>query len=308
MNERLGAAHTAALIPYPALIGALRTALREVAAGRIACPERQVVPMQGGARLLSMVATAPDIAVHKLVAVAPANPLRGLPTILGQLNVIDAATGACLLTLDGATVTGRRTAALSMLGVATLLGRAPQRVLLAGTGTQALHHAQALAALYPQARVDLAGRSRHAAERFCAEHAPACPMLVPASLDAIAPEVDLVIACTTSKQAFYHQPARAGRLLIAVGAFTPEGAEIGAATVRASRLFVDDLAGAKHEAGDLIQAGVDWAGVHGLAAALDLPPMADTEPVLLKTVGCAAWDLAAARVALDQQRREPVLI
>jgi len=38
--------------------------------------------------------------------------------------------------------------------------------------------------------------------------------------------------------------------------------------------------------------------VKGISAALDAGPMADAEPVLFKTVGCAAWDLAAARVAL----------
>lgn len=180
MNARLDAAATAQLLPYPALVDALRVALGDVAQGRIACPERQVVPMGEGARLLSMVATAPDIAVHKLISVVPANPARGMPTILGQLSVLDAATGASLLTLDGATVTGRRTAALSMLGVATLLGRAPRRVLLAGTGAQARFHAQALAALYPGAQVDVAGRAPGSAEGFCHGLLAQCPGLRPA--------------------------------------------------------------------------------------------------------------------------------
>lgn len=96
----------------------------------------------------------------------------------------------------------------------------------------------------------------------------------------------------------YRHPARAGRLLIAVGAFTPDAAEIDPVTVRSSRLYVDDPAGAAHEAGDLIQAGADWGGVQGLAAAFAKPAEADAVPVMLKTVGCAAWDLAAARVAV----------
>jgi 1-piperideine-2-carboxylate/1-pyrroline-2-carboxylate reductase [NAD(P)H] len=295
----LNAAQTAALIPFLELVDALRTAVAQAADGSIACPARQVVPMADGAVLLSMVATAPDIAVHKLISVVPANGARGLPTIAGQVSVVDAATGAIRLTLDGATVTGRRTAALSMLGIATLLGRAPRHVLLAGTGTQALNHVQALAALYPDARICIAGRTRDAAERFVAEAGAAISVnLLAADLTGFADDIDVVITATTSKQPVYLHAARAGRLLIAVGAFKPDAAEIAPATVLASRIFVDDPMGAHHEAGDLLQAGVDWIEVSGLNQALGAAPPADREPVLFKTVGCAAWDLAAARVAL----------
>ncbi|SFU53428.1 bifunctional Delta(1)-pyrroline-2-carboxylate/Delta(1)-piperideine-2-carboxylate reductase [Pseudoduganella namucuonensis] len=300
MDAKLDARGTAALLPYPALVEALRLAVAQVADGVIACPERQVVPMRDGAALLSMVATAPDIAVHKLISVVPANAARGQPTILGQVSVVDAVTGGVALTLDGATVTGRRTAALSMLGVATLLGRAPRRVLLIGTGAQAGHHAQALGALYPGARVDVAGRDLAQAEAFCAQYRGACPALRaarPLAATPVADDTDVVVTCTTSKTPVYAEAARAGRLLVAVGAFKPDAAEIAPDTVRASRVYVDDPAGASHEAGDLIQAGVDWSSVRAFALALARPPR-DGSPILFKTVGCAAWDLAAARVAL----------
>ena len=297
----LNAAETAALIPFPALVVALRLAVSQAAKGAIVCPNRQVVPLADGAVILSMVATAHDIAVHKLITVVPANGARGLPTIAGRVSVLDAATGAIELTLDGATVTGRRTAALSMLGIATLLGRAPRHVLLVGTGTQTLNHAQALAALHPAARISIAGRTRAAAERFIAAHGFAAAATEVEHMDDD-DDVDVVVTGTTSKQPVYLHAARAGRLLIAVGAFKPDAAEIAPATVLASRVFVDDPEGARHEAGDLLQAGVDWTQVQGIAQALGRPPLADSEAVLFKTVGCAAWDLAAARVALSLQR------
>lgn len=310
----LSAADTAALIPFPALVDALRLAVAQAAQGIIACPARQVVPLAGGV-ILSMVATAPDIAVHKLITVVPGNSARGLPTISGQVSVLDAATGAIVLTLDGATVTGRRTAALSMLGIATLLGRAPRHVLLVGTGTQALNHAQALSVVYPHAAISIGGRTGASAERFIAEHLHASgagpanqgrATRRPAAADigAMADDIDVVITGTTSKQPVYVHPARAGRLIIAVGAFKPDAAEIAPATVLGSRIYVDDPEGARHEAGDLLQAGADWLQVQGIAQALSAAPMADSEPVLFKTVGCAAWDLAAARVALSSSRAE----
>ena len=67
----------------------------------------------------------------------------------------------------------------------------------------------------------------------------------------------------------------------------------------ASDVFVDDRAGARHEAGDLIQAGIDWDEVRSLASALGAQATTDTgikRPVMFKSVGCAAWDLAACRV------------
>jgi 1-piperideine-2-carboxylate/1-pyrroline-2-carboxylate reductase [NAD(P)H] len=72
--------------------------------------------------------------------------------------------------------------------------------------------------------------------------------------------------------------------------------EIGARTIGGSLLYVDDVAGARHEAGDFIQAGVDWSTVKGINDGVANRPALD-KPIVFKTVGCAAWDLAAGRVA-----------
>ncbi len=288
---------TAELLPYDVLVEALRVAALELASGAIHCPQRQVVAISGGGAVLSMLAAGADLAVHKLVTVVPANRERGLPTIHGQVSVWNLDDGAQLLSLDGATVTGRRTAALSMLGIQALLPHRPRCVWLTGTGAQARHHVEALTELFPEARISVAGRTPGASEKFCSGHAHLGATLTPAREAAIADDIDVFIACTTSREPVYREPARADRLLVAVGSFSPDAAEIDAATVRGSEVYVDDPEAARHEAGDLIRAGVDWDRVRPLAAALAAagPPRG---PVLLKTVGNAAWDLAAARVAV----------
>ncbi len=293
------AARTARLLEPLALVEAIAAAARDGAAGRLTSPERQVVPLGEGGVLLSMPATAPDIAIHKLVNVQPANGQRGLPTIHGVVAVYDAATGRPLCLLDGPEVTGRRTAAVSMLAIRHGLAQPPREVLLIGTGVQARHHLQALQAVYPQTLVWVRGRTAAAAQAFvgaAAGHVKPCPAEVPE-------HVDVVIAATTSKAPVYDLPARAGRLVIGVGAFRPDMAEIGPATLQGSALYADEPAGARHEAGDLIQAGVDWTHVRPLAALLDAA--ADhTLPLVFKSVGSAAWDLAAGRTALAALRRE----
>jgi 1-piperideine-2-carboxylate/1-pyrroline-2-carboxylate reductase [NAD(P)H] len=313
----LTTAETAACTPHAALVDALRIAALELARGRIACPPRQVVAMGDGGMLLSMIATSPDVTVHKLVSVLPANPAQGLPTIQGRVDVLDSATGASLLQLDAATLTGRRTAALSMLGVATLAAAAPRCALVIGTGAQALHHVLALRAIHPGTRIEILGRTHDATQRFCAAHglqgahlashadAPTTANAAYATtLHPIArvedSRADLVITCTTSRTPVYAAPADARRLLVGVGAYRADTAEIAPDTVRASRCVVDEPEGARHEAGDLIAVGVDWGAVRSLAEVLLDPRVVPrgTAPILFKTVGCAAWDLAAARVAL----------
>ncbi|SIT47882.1 Ornithine cyclodeaminase/mu-crystallin [Paraburkholderia ribeironis] len=294
------AAATARLIPYTTLVDALKRASIDYARQRIASPERLVVPLNAGGIMLSMPATAPDLAIHKLVNVCASNGPRDLPTIHGLVMAFDADTGEPLFILDGPTVTGRRTAAMSMLAVGTFAARAPREFLLIGTGTQALNHLEAIGELFPDARIRVKGSAPARAEAFCAAHRGHAHDLQPlAQADAAIPEsIDVVVALTTSKQAVYDEAARPGRLVIGVGAFTPAMVEIGARTIAGSALFVDDLAGAQHEAGDFIQAGVDWAEVGGIAGVLEnAAPWPSDRPVVFKSVGCAAWDLAACRVA-----------
>jgi len=293
--KMLDARDTAAHTPYAALVDALRVAAVGVSTAEISCPPRQVIALAAGAAVLSMIAVAEDLAVHKLVTFVPRNRGRQLPTIQGQVSAWDPRTGAHLMTLDGGTVTGRRTAALSMLGVETLLPRRPKVFRIFGTGIQALHHVEAIAQLYPEARITISGRTSAAAEAFCAAHAGLSARLE--THRAGEDQTDVVISCTTSPEPVYDSPARPGCLVIAVGSFTPAAAEIGAATVRASRLYVDDLDAARQEAGDLIRASIEWQDVQPLSQRLRSGEVPDG-PVLFKTVGHAAWDLAAARVAV----------
>ena len=286
---------TAALLDYPTLVQVLRETIVEYAEGKIVSPERLVIPLQEGGVMLSMPSSARDIAIHKLVNVCPGNGKRQLPTIHGQVIACDAFTGEMLFVLDGPTVTGRRTAAVSALGIMCLHAGAPKEILIIGTGKQAVNHVEAFAALFPQARILAKGSTQERTQRFVESLRAIAPNLC--ALDGEIPDaVDVVVTVTTSQTPVYTAPARAGRLVVGVGAFTPAAAEVGKATVDSSFIVVDDPAGAKHEAGDLIQAGCDWANVNALAESIkgNLKPAA---PVFFKSVGCAAWDLGACRVA-----------
>lgn len=287
---------TARSLDFPLLMEAVAQAAAEYEVGTLRSPERMAVPLGQGGVLLSMPATAPDIAIHKLVNVQPGNARRRLPTIHGLVTVCDAATGRPVCVLDGPEVTGRRTAAVTLLAIRSVLGRGPDEVLMIGTGAQACHHLKALQAVYPRSRVLVRGRDEQTTREFCDASRQLHGCLVPCATGV--PEgIDAVITLTTSTEPVYDEPARAGRVIVGVGAFKPDMAEIGKRTLDGSELYADDPAGARHEAGDLLRAGVDWSRVKSLSALLVERPVRD-RPVVFKSVGTAAWDLAAARVAL----------
>lgn len=293
--QRLDAAATERLLDYPTLLRALANVVAEYARGEITSPERLVLPCgAGGGFLISMPCQAPDLLAHKLLTQYNGNRARGLPGIQGDVTCFDAANGTPLFSLDAITATARRTAAVSMLGIRLLRSAPPSSCLLIGTGAQARAHVGALLELHPDLVIHVQGRAPGSAAAFCEGFGQ--PGRVRPVATAAPPETDLVIAVTTSSTPVFDAAPRPGRLVVGAGSYRLDMVEIGPDIVRGSRLYVDDIVGAPGEAGDLLAAGIDWATVKPLAAALDDPPDG-TEPVFFKSVGCAAWDLAACRAA-----------
>jgi len=147
-----------------------------------------------------------------------------------------------------------------------------------------------------QRRLNDEGRRQETTEAFV-EAARTLHPLVSACMGPIPEAVDVVITLTTSQAAVYDEAPRPGRIVVGVGAFKPEMAEIGANTLNGSDLYADDPVGAQHEAGDLLAAGVDWSRIQALGRLLG-QPHDHSRPAVFKSVGTAAWDLAVARVAL----------
>jgi 1-piperideine-2-carboxylate/1-pyrroline-2-carboxylate reductase [NAD(P)H] len=301
--QLLNAFDTAQALPYARLVPALAQAAQQLAHGEIDAPERLVVPIGDAGVLLCMPAIGADLGVTKLITVHGDNARHGLPAIQGEVIVFDRATGRRLALLDGPTVTARRTAAMSLLGIRTLAPAPPTSALLIGSGVQATAHADALIEFFGVSRLWIAGRDRARSQAFCEALRLRQPQAtaLPIGMDELAAacrRVDVVIALTTSRTPVVPDELPPHVLAVGVGAFKPEMAELPAALLHARPVMVDHLAGARHEAGDLLQAGVDWNQVRDIADVLVHGFARTAAAPILKTVGHAAWDLAAARVAL----------
>lgn len=289
----LSAEQTAALLPYPALAKAIAKVLEDHKQGLIIAPERLVVPLPGGATLLLMPAADPDITLTKLVTVHP----NQRPAVKAEVWVMRTQSGERLLLLDGATLTARRTAAVSLLAAQKLAPNPSGSLLIIGAGTQGQSHLEAFRAGLGTDKVYISSRNPEHAEALAA-HARQLRMLAQAMLDpsSVMDEVSLIVTGTTSSTPVLPDQVRPDAFIAAVGAYRPDMAEVDPGLVRRARVFVDTLEGAKSEAGDLLQAGVDWSGVKALGEALDMD-RPSSGPVLFKSVGHALWDLAAARLA-----------
>jgi len=299
----LNSIETARALPFAKLVDAVSLAATQLADGHINAPERLVVPIDAASVLLCMPAVAADIGVTKLITVHADNARHRLPVIQGEVTVFDSATGRRLALLDGPTVTARRTAAVTLLGIQHLSPAKPSSAMLIGTGVQSAAHADALIEFFGIERFAVASRDIANAQKFCEAlqgrypHVNATAIAMP-DLTAHCVEMDLVIALTTSKTPVIPPQLPPTTLAIGVGAFKPEMAEFPPQLLQARSIVVDHLAGAQHEAGDLLQAGIDWTGVRELSQVVKQGWLhADVVPVL-KTVGHAAWDLAAARVVI----------
>jgi 1-piperideine-2-carboxylate/1-pyrroline-2-carboxylate reductase [NAD(P)H] len=303
--EILDDTQTADRLPYPDLAGSIREVALDQSSGELRAPSRLVVPLQEGGVLLVMPASDREISITKLVTVHPQNPERGLPTIQGEVVVMDATTGERLGLLDGSVVTARRTAALSLLAARELAPRQRGPLLVIGAGTQGRAHLDAFRAGLGVSRAFVSSRSTKSAVSL-AGHARSLGMEAEAveGPEEVLDEVSFVVTATTSREPVLPEEIPEGVFVAAVGSFVPEAAELPPALISASLVFVDTVEGAKDEAGDLIQAAhagaFDWDNATALEDALRSSWHPD-RTVVFKSVGHALWDLAAARTAFPRE-------
>lgn len=297
----LDAAATAALLPWGALADEIAAVLLDAS---VSAPARSVLPLDYGASLFVMPASDRSVALAKLITLTPANTGTGRPSIQGDVVVFDVATGERRLLLDGPTVTARRTAAVSLLA-ARLLAPAPRGpLLIVGGGVQGRAHAEAFVQGLGVQEVWVASRSPASSQALAAHvRTLGAQARVVADPSAAMAHCPLVATCTPAQAVVLSNLPRHDTFVAAVGAFTPAMAELGPQLcqhmARQGRIVLD-TGDARHEAGDLLQAGLRVDALPTLRDVVQAAPAAaaPTGPVLFKSCGWAGWDLAAARLAL----------
>jgi ornithine cyclodeaminase len=293
-----------AATPWPILIAALGAAF----AGRHHAPDRHIheiaVPgARPGTALLMPAWIEGEIYGVKLANIFPSNGALGLPAVSSIYVAFDGRTGRVRATMDGGTLTVRRTAAASALASSYLSRKDSGTLLMVGAGRMAPMLIAAHCSVRPIRRVLLWAREpSRAAELARASGAE----LVEDLAQAVA-EADIVSTATLSQTPLVEgRWLRPGTHLDLVGAYAASMREADSEAVARAEVFIDTPGGARAEAGDLIQAEREgrfaWAEVRADLAGLvrgGHPGRTDEAAItMFKSVGAAIEDLAAARLVL----------
>jgi len=298
-------AQTAQALPYPALAQAIEALLQDPS---VQVPPRIVQPLAGGGKLLVMPAADSRIAITKLITFVAHNLARGLPAIQGDIVVFDADTGSRITTVDGPTVTARRTAAVSLLAAQKLAPRTDGPILIVGAGVQGRSHLEAFHDGLGVREFWIASRTHASADSLVA-HAQSLGLKARRVDDpnAVLADCPLIVSATSAQTVALHAQPCHDAFIAAVGAFTPQMVEWAAPVcqaIHAHGTMVVDTRDADHEAGDLLQAGINVTQLPSLADLINHTPLWAQQPkrqnhspgpVFFKSCGWAGWDLAAAR-------------
>ncbi|SHF30572.1 ornithine cyclodeaminase [Modicisalibacter ilicicola DSM 19980] len=290
-------------LAWDALIERLAHAFRE----GVEAPPRHHHAMHrqdGEATMLLMPAWQPEGYIGmKMVNVFPQNAEHGLPAISGVYLLCEGDHGRPLACLDGSELTRRRTAAASGLAARELAREDAGSLLVVGTGKLAPMLIEAHATVRPIEKVRVWGRHADKAARLATEYAERFDCTAVDDLETAVGEADIVSCATLATQPLVHGAwLKPGTHLDLVGAFRPNMRESDGECLSRGEVFVDTYAGAKGEAGDILQAIDEGAFVFDalradLAELLrgEKPGRSDVSAItVFKSVGASLEDLAAA--------------
>lgn len=233
-----------------------------------------------------------------------------LPSVQGVYLLMDAQTGTPLATMDATALTLRRTAAASALAARCLARSDAATLLMVGAGALAPYLIAAHRHVRPIEQVLLWNRTRGRAEMLrerLASDGLSCHV-VDRLADAV-PEADLISCATMSTEPLVRGAwLSPGTHLDLVGAYTPSMRESDDEALLRSEVFVDTLAGAFREAGDILQplrAGRMVrdhvrADLHALCTGRHLGRSEPDVITVFKSVGTGLEDLAAATLAAER--------
>ncbi|WP_367103306.1 ornithine cyclodeaminase family protein [uncultured Psychrobacter sp.] len=251
-----------------------------------------------------------EYATVKLVTICPDNPSRNMPTTTAIITVSNNETGKILAVMDGIYITQVRTAALSGIATKYMAKDNCQGVAVVGCGGMAYEQLNAVLTVRPEIKtVYLWNRSLNGAEQFKENFARDyaqwdVELIVCEQIEDALKEADIINVATRATEGLFSlEQIKADAHINAVGAYQASMKEIGNEVIEKSSLIVvDDMAGSRHEAGDLIQAhdssesSWTWDKVSGDLQGLVTGKVTRSEQgiTLFKSVGAASFDAAVA--------------
>ncbi|WP_257348698.1 ornithine cyclodeaminase family protein [Pseudalkalibacillus decolorationis] len=285
--------------------------LKSKEAGKIDNPHRTVLEFpehEASALYMPSADLIGKVSVVKIVTIFPNNPVQGKQTTQGVMLLSDATNGEHIAMMNASYLTRLRTGALS--GIATdLLAKKNSRVLtVIGTGAMAFEQVLGVLAVRNIEKIILVNRTPEKAQAFGEKlllFGVDVSFEVEIDVAKAVKQANIICCATRSKEPVFNgSDVRPGTHINGVGSYLPHMQEVDETTIkRADKIVVDDLAGSKEEAGELMHAAESgrWSfdDVHAQLGELIMGNkegrQSDEEITFFKSVGAAYFDLAVAK-------------
>jgi alanine dehydrogenase len=311
----LNASEIARVLSYQTAVDAVEEAFCELGAGRVVMPPRVVINAGSEDRWTSaMPAYLPgknQLGV-KVVSAFRDNPQKyNLPTITGEVLLLDAKTGVPLAILDAASITSIRTAATSAVATKYLSRENSISLGIFGSGVQAEAHLLAIATVRNLDRVAVFDVLHNRCVEFCERMSKRVGIPAKPQEARRVSESDIVVTATTSAvPVFDGRWLRKGTHINGIGSHRRGERELDDVTICGSKVVVDSREAAMQEAGDilvpiskgLMSPETIYAELAEVVLRKKPGRVGDEEITVFKSVGLAIEDLAAATAAYEKAR------
>jgi alanine dehydrogenase len=302
------------LVTYEAMLPVVGEALRKQGRGEVERPPSPHFPVgvglgdrdpdesTGNGRVMPAHVHGSRYVVTKLVGVHDDNVERGLPAVVADIVVVDAAVGGVRALMDATRLTDVRTGCIGGLAARELGPPSPVAGVF-GAGPQAHAQTRAVEAAVgiDELRAFSPSDSKYAfAQTMRDEGIDARAVDSPA---AVVDGAEVVVTATNATEpVFDGTDLDPGTLVVAVGAYSEETRELDGETVRrAARVFAD-VPPEVAETGDILAGPLDET---------DLVPFPDVlagtagresadETLVVESIGSAVMDAAAAEHVLEE--------
>ncbi|MEG0283241.1 MAG: hypothetical protein RR543_00355 [Erysipelotrichales bacterium] len=301
-------------------VNAVEKAFKLFSNNKVEVPLRtQITKSDGKSVFLCMPAFCEEdeASAVKILGMFPDNIDRGIPTINGQVLVMNTDTGIIESMLNGNYITQQRTGAASGVAFKHLARKDAKKGAMIGTGGQAIAQLEAMLVACNLEEVKVFDRDSNRCNLFVEEMNKQMAkynvkIVAAKSSDDAIEDADVIIAVTPSLQpVFDGTKVKAGATISGVGSFRPEMQEVPSSLLeRASKIYFDSKSAVLSEAGDiLIPLGEglisedDFTGdigevINGRLVGREN----DEEIIFFKTVGIAAQDVVIAKDIFEKAK------
>jgi len=293
----------ASLVTPAAAVDAIEGSFRRMGAEEVEIAPRRRLPLQDGT-LADMAAS--DLGLGLAGAKVYAATATGVTYVVCLFD-----SSELVAVLEADTLGQLRTGAASAVAARHLATAGARSLGVLGCGYQAETQVSCIRAVLPGLEKVVAYcRTAERLEDFCRRVGAE-----PAESHRDAAEQDVVVTITSSRDPVVRgEWLRPGALVVAAGANHPSRRELDNVVLqRAAFVCCDWLEQARIESGDLIEpvaAGVlDWLEVHELHEVVTgevQGRQADSDIVVFKSNGLAAWDIALAAEVVQRARAEGI--